>query len=138
MGCAYEGRLGGNVETVELSTVELGIGILSSCLPAYRPLYNRIFLGQATANVSNPRSKYHGPSSGSSSHGGIRMVGLRGNSGRQNLGSQDDDEERLYNGRDVTSVRAADDHMDKEIVREAKGIGITRQFGTSTTVASNV
>ena len=40
--------LGGDVNTAELSTVELGVGFLTACLPAYRPLYNLWFHANST------------------------------------------------------------------------------------------
>lgn len=66
------------------------------------------------------------------------MAGLRGKNGHQNLGSRDEDEERLYDGRTVTSVRAEGDCTYRQDVRNGKGIGITTEFATSTIMAPNV
>lgn len=127
----------GNIDTTELSTVEIGIGILSACLPAYRPFYNRAFHGRATVNQpSNSRSKKIYGDGGVGS--GIRMGGVRSNrmDGKQVLGSLDDDEERLYRGNlgTVTDVRA--DEGGRFAAGGGKGnILFTRQFATSTSEA---
>ncbi|KAF6235596.1 hypothetical protein HO173_006279 [Letharia columbiana] len=70
------------VNTAELSTVELGVGISSACLPTCRPLYNHCFRG------GGARSKAYGHSSRA-----IRMAditrGWYGN--REALGSGGDE-----------------------------------------------
>ena len=66
------------------------------------------------------------------------MASLRGKDGRLNLSSQEDDEERLYIGRTVTTVRAEEDHTYGRNVRNGNGIDITRQIATSITAAPSV
>ena len=129
--------LGADIDTTELSTVELGVGILSSCLPACRPLFNHIFLGRATANVSNQRSRDHG-SNTSSGLQSIRLAVSRSRNEQQSLGSQDDEESRLYNGKTMTSVHAGDDRTYRTGMQNGKSIGVTRQFATSTTIVPRV
>ncbi|KAG8528291.1 uncharacterized protein KY384_007208 [Bacidia gigantensis] len=43
------------VHTLELSTLEVSVGTLSACLPVYRPIYNYLRHGQATARSSGRR-----------------------------------------------------------------------------------
>lgn len=82
--------LGNNVSTAELSTIELSIGILSACLPTYRPLYNHFFGKKAAATETGRRSN------GNSAV--IMMANMRNSwPGHCKLSNKnDEDEERLY------------------------------------------
>ena len=82
--------LGNNVSTAELSTIELSIGILSVCLPTYRPLYIHFFDKKATDTSTGCRLNGNGAV--------IRMANMRNSwPGHRKISSKnDEDEERLY------------------------------------------
>lgn len=111
-----------NVPTAELSTVELGIGILSACMPAYRPLYNYFFHGKATVNSSGHRSK--------GNSGVIKMANI-GNSwpgGHRELNSDsEDDSERLYTRFGTTTNVQSDEENGH---RHHGEILVTKEFAT--------
>ena len=61
------------------------------------------------------------------------MASLVGHAKRQRLGSQDDDEEKLYGGTTLTSVRA-----EQGLHTFKPDISITTEFGSSSTEVPNV
>ncbi|KAL9130709.1 MAG: hypothetical protein Q9217_001188 [Psora testacea] len=95
----------GNVPTANLTTVELGIGILCACVPVYRPLYNYVFHHRkpnSSANNSNGISSGshsgHKPYSGQNIKkglGGGKRWNSHGNGYLRSEGNDDEDAMQL-------------------------------------------
>ena len=106
----------------ELSSVELGISLLSACVPACRPLYNYIFHGKATANSPSHHS--------SGNSGAVKMARMaHGKSGghRDPNGNSEDDVERLFQNVPLgttTNVQGLEEHGHEF----HEGILVTREF----------
>lgn len=75
----------------ELSSVELGVSMLSACMPACRPLYNFVFHGKATANSPSHHSKGN-----SGAVKMVKMVNSRSGGHREFSRNSEDDVERLF------------------------------------------
>lgn len=115
------------MNTAELSTVELGVGIFSACLPAYRPLFNLCFHGEVTHSGAKGRSKAYIKSS--SERRAIRMADIRrgwyGNG--EALGSGD--EEQIHTAF-VTAPNAQGDKNFRQHSESDNRILVTREFDT--------
>ena len=117
-------RLGNNVPTTELSSVELGIGMLSACMPVCKPLYNCIFYGKVTANTPG-----HQPRGTTSD---VRMGTIAiGRPGRYREVEEraEDDAERLCTSSRLglsTNVQGLKTHG----FENREGIMVTREFKT--------
>lgn len=124
------------MKTAELSTVELGIGILSACLPTCRPLYNYFFLKDPTYADTRGRSKTYAKAS--KKHRGIRMTDM-------NRGWYSDRETlRSGNGENfhtalVSAHKSAPDPGDENYRRQKERedrILVTREFTTESVGSS--
>ena len=120
------------MNTAELSTVELGVGILSACLPACRPLYSHWFHKDPAYTGARGRSKPYAKAS--NQHRAIRLTDMnRGWYGdREALESGDE-------GRFHTALVSAQDHGDESLRRQSERedkILVTREFATESTSSS--
>ncbi|MCJ1454841.1 hypothetical protein MMC28_005194 [Mycoblastus sanguinarius] len=125
-----------DVNTAIISTVELGIGVLSASMPCYLPLYNYCFKKKpAGGTPTKGRSKSYKQTS--ADHGAIKMAGLSKSWHRDRELLESEDGERLDFGFGPTTrfgtVAHAQGDEDRGDQRVGGGndIWVTREFITT-------
>ena len=77
------------MHVLEISAFEIAIGTFSGCLPLYKPLYNRLVHGQATANASRTGPKSYRQAD-------MKLVSVNRRWYGHQAPRRSDDEDRLY------------------------------------------
>ena len=118
---------GGDVNTVELSSVELGVGFFTACFPAYMPLYKVLFSGRSLRTRTKSGSTTNFKTSGTQRT--IKMTNMtRGwYRNRQALGS---DVEGLNSTTFAITPRTKDDQGHRLSTEPSHGILVTRKITT--------
>ena len=114
-----------DVTAFELSAIEVAIGVLSACMPVYRPFYNYCFHGKATVNGGSREDKHRSMFSPR-----IKLKNMTRLWNKSTVPRGSEDEERLNNQPDTITGSTGADHYD----RGANDITITKDI----TVADSV
>ena len=124
--------LGSDVNTILLAIIELGVGVLSACLPAYKPLYNYYVRNKAAAESTTALTKAYEQRSG---HRSVKLgpMGTMKKKWSDHEGVRNsEDEERLYvRLGNVANAQGTGDNVHQKD-NGTTGILVTRHFNTST------
>ena len=124
-------HLGDDVNTVELSGVELGVGIFTACLPAYKPLYNLCFPGESTRTGINGGSTANIKTSDTQRSIKMSDISRGWYRNRQALGSDVEDLNAIF----AVTPDTKDQENHRASIEPRHGILVTREFTTESTLS---